>query len=162
MAGDGALIFEGIQESFNQFKKWLPWAQEMPTVNACEETARNFYTDFISKKAMHFIIFLGNECVGMCSYNLINWNLGSADIGYWCRVSQQGKGLITEAVHALVEYACNQLNFSRLTITCHIDNIASQRVASKAGFLLEKEGFGLISGVEGKSTLARRYIYLKC
>jgi ribosomal-protein-serine acetyltransferase len=160
MPGDGSLIFEGIEESFEQFKRWLPWAQKMPTVDMCEETSCNFYNDFLAKKAIHFVIISGEQCIGMCSYNLINWDDCSADIGYWCRVSEQKKGYMTEALQALIEYGFKELGFLRLTITCHTDNQASQRVASKAGFSLEKKGFGLIAGVDGNPTCAKRYVYI--
>lgn len=158
MPGDGALIFEGICESFEQFKKWLPWAQQIPTTNLCEETAREFYADFILRKAMHFVVMQDDQCVGMCSYDLIDWDVPSANIGYWCRISAQGEGIMTEAVHALVRYGFDTIKFLRLTIICHIDNIASRRVAEKSGFVLEAENFGLIASVmDDELVMGRRY-----
>lgn len=55
-------------------------------------------------------------------------------VGYWLRREARGKGVTTEAVCAVVEWARGAQGIERLVLTAHPDNIASQRVAEKAGF----------------------------
>jgi len=45
------------------------------------------------------------------------------------------QGYATEAVGAVVEFAFNKLMFSELSALIHPNNIASQRVVEKSGFL---------------------------
>jgi ribosomal-protein-alanine N-acetyltransferase len=52
------------------------------------------------------------------------------------------QGYATEAVSAAVEFAFNKLMFSELSALVHPDNIASQRVIEKAGFLRDGLLFG--------------------
>ncbi len=56
-------------------------------------------------------------------------------IGYWIRESSRGQGLMTEAVNAVVRWAATEHGLDDLHLTTHPDNLASQRVAEKAGFV---------------------------
>jgi len=60
-------------------------------------------------------------------------------IGYTIDPSAQGRGYATEAVRALVAYAFDALRAEIVRIYANEDNVASIRVAEKAGFrLLER------------------------
>lgn len=56
-------------------------------------------------------------------------------IGFWLGREGRGRGVMTEAVKAVVNWARGQHGIERLYITAHPDNLASQRVAEKAGFV---------------------------
>ena len=55
-------------------------------------------------------------------------------VGYWLKREARGRGVMTEAVRAVVEWACGEHRIERLVLTAHPKNVASQRVAEKAGF----------------------------
>jgi RimJ/RimL family protein N-acetyltransferase len=55
-------------------------------------------------------------------------------VGYWLKRGARGRGVMTEAVRAVVEWAQREHGIQRLVLTTHPRNIASQRVAEKAGF----------------------------
>ena len=54
-------------------------------------------------------------------------------VGYWLSREARGRGLMTEAVRTVVDWAQGQ-GVRRLSLMTHPDNMASQRVAEKAGF----------------------------
>jgi RimJ/RimL family protein N-acetyltransferase len=56
-------------------------------------------------------------------------------MGYWLAPSARGRGLMAEAVRAVVGLAREEHGIRRLFLTTHPDNIASQRVAERAGFV---------------------------
>jgi RimJ/RimL family protein N-acetyltransferase len=56
-------------------------------------------------------------------------------IGYWLRAEARGAGLMTEALAAVVAWAREQHGVEGLVLTTHPDNVASQRVAERAGFV---------------------------
>ena len=61
----------------------------------------------------------------------------SAEIGYWLGRAHWGKGIVTEAVVAIEEYAFATFDLFRLYALVFASNPASARVLEKAGFQLE-------------------------
>jgi len=59
------------------------------------------------------------------------------DIGYWLFATHRGRGVMTRAVRLITPWAFEALGLARLQITVHLDNVASQRVAEKSGYLRE-------------------------
>jgi RimJ/RimL family protein N-acetyltransferase len=58
-------------------------------------------------------------------------------VGYWLFASARGRGLMTRALLLISPWAFKAMQLRRLQITVHEPNIASQRVAEKAGFKRE-------------------------
>ncbi len=68
----------------------------------------------------------------------IRLNSFKADVGYVLSPQFWGKGLATEALRSLVEWALNQTSIYRIWALCDVDNPASARVLEKAG--MQREG----------------------
>ena len=64
--------------------------------------------------------------------------LQTGHIGYWLAAEARGRGLTTAALRALSRWAIEELGLGRVELVTDPDNIASQRVAEKAGF--QREG----------------------
>lgn len=66
---------------------------------------------------------------------------GSADLGFWMVPDYRGKGLLTEACNAVIEFAFNEtpqgLGIVRLGWNAYAGNFGSARVAQKLGFQFE-------------------------
>nr|WP_296068115.1 GNAT family N-acetyltransferase [uncultured Actinoplanes sp.] len=63
--------------------------------------------------------------------------LGGAQVGYWMDPSARGHGVATAAVRALSEWAFDRLHLSMIEWRAEVGNVASRRVAEKAGFRFE-------------------------
>jgi [ribosomal protein S5]-alanine N-acetyltransferase len=61
----------------------------------------------------------------------------SAEIGYWLGEPFWGRGIATEALHAMTEYAFEHFDICRLEAGVFDWNPASMRVLEKAGYELE-------------------------
>lgn len=72
--------------------------------------------------------------VGSLSFKGLNDN-GMLEIGYGINPKYEGKGLMTEAVSAIVRWASEQPGVLFIEAETEPDNIASQRVLEKAGFI---------------------------
>ena len=81
--------------------------------------------------------------VGDLSFKGLNAD-GMAELGYGLREGRCGKGYMTEAVIALCAWALEQKSVTRLEAETDPDNLASQRVLARAGFVPTGE-----SGEEG-------------
>jgi RimJ/RimL family protein N-acetyltransferase len=58
-------------------------------------------------------------------------------IGYWMAPAARGRGIATRALVLLSRWAVADGGVERLALTTHPENLASQRVAEKAGFVRE-------------------------
>jgi len=75
-----------------------------------------------------------DRAVGMLEARLQG---STIDIGYVLEPALWGRGLMTEAVHALASAALAQPRFFRVQATCDVANTASARTLEKAGFARE-------------------------
>jgi RimJ/RimL family protein N-acetyltransferase len=62
---------------------------------------------------------------------------GIAEVGYDIAAEARGRGLATAALRVVSRWALETLPIARLQLTTHEDNLASQRVAEKAGYTRE-------------------------
>jgi ribosomal-protein-alanine N-acetyltransferase len=60
---------------------------------------------------------------------------GVGDVSYWVAAGARGRGAGTRALTLLARAALSQLGLAELRLWTHADNVASQRVAERAGFL---------------------------
>jgi RimJ/RimL family protein N-acetyltransferase len=60
-----------------------------------------------------------------------------AEVGYWLRREARGRGAATTAVGLVSAWAFAELGIARLNLTTAQENVASQRVAERAGFTRE-------------------------
>ena len=78
--------------------------------------------------------------IGRCG--LLPWTIDGweeVEVAYAIARDYWGQGLGTEAAQAIVQYAFEQLNCSRLVCMIEPENQASARVARKIGMTFEKE-----------------------
>ena len=64
--------------------------------------------------------------------------LQTGHVGYWVAAEARGRGVATDALRALSRWAFGSLGLGRVELVTDPENIASQRVAEKAGF--QREG----------------------
>lgn len=84
-----------------------------------------------------FFLKGGGTLIGGSGLHDADWDLRHFEVGYWGRSSFSGKGLITEGVLALADHALESLAASRVFLTTDTLNVASWKLAERAGFELE-------------------------
>ena len=137
--GDGVMVNAAIKESIAELQPWMPWAQQIPTVEQSEENVRLARIKFLERVDMRLHVFHKEtgEFIGASGLHRIDWMVKKFEIGYWIRTSQSGNGLMTEAVEGVMDFAIKQLTANRLEIRCDANNIRSMRIAERLGFRLE-------------------------
>lgn len=141
--GDGKVVNAAVLESFDELKRWMPWAQQKPTIEASEEFVREAAANWILKRSaepwLPLFIFdkdSGNF-IGCISFLRINWEVPCLELGYWLRNICVGQGFVTEAASALTQYAIKQMGVRRIEIRCDVANIRSKGIPEKLGYHLE-------------------------
>jgi len=59
-----------------------------------------------------------------------------ADVSFMVAAELRGRGLAPRALQAMLAWGARELGLRRASLTCHVDNTASRRVAEKCGFIL--------------------------
>jgi RimJ/RimL family protein N-acetyltransferase len=86
----------------------------------------------------NFAIVVGGEAVGGIGVELRDDVFKrSAEIGYWLGEPLWGRGIATEALRAVTDYAFATFDIGRLEAGVFEGNAASARVLEKAGYILE-------------------------
>lgn len=136
---DGAAMNRAIHESIEELRPWMPWAQQLPTVDESEENVRFARLKFMERSDLRLHIFSKEtgEFIGGSGLHRIDWESRKFEIGYWIRTSQSGKGLMTEAVAGITKFAIDSLLANRVEIRCDSTNIRSARIAERLGYTLE-------------------------
>ena len=78
-----------------------------------------------------------DRCIGMVNYHHREARNERLEIGYILAPAEQGHGLMSEAVAALVGYCLGELAAHRIEALIHPDNAASIRLVERLGFRCE-------------------------
>lgn len=137
--GDGSAFNAAIHESLERLSPWLTWVTPPPTLEQSEASCRRAYARFLLNEDLMAFFFdkKSGSLVGGSGLHNANWDLRCFEIGYWGHPNFTGHGLITEGVSALSDHALDFLNASRVFLTTDEMNIASWKLAERAGFELE-------------------------
>lgn len=136
---DASVICEGVRETMEEMLKWAPWCHPDYSMSDCTSwlsTRPQMWSEGIE---YDFVIFdtKDNTFLGGCVIDQINRKHNFANLGYWVRSSQAGKGIATAAVRLISRFGFETLGFTRLEIVVAVQNKASQRVAEKVGAVRE-------------------------
>lgn len=131
-------VYLAINESLTEMKQWMPWCHSGYSVH----DAINWIMeqDIRSERSLaHEFAIVGPEkqYLGGCGVNQINKEYRMANLGYWVRTSAAGQGIATRAVQLVSQWALTSTDLMRLELVIATTNIASQKVAEKAGASLE-------------------------
>jgi RimJ/RimL family protein N-acetyltransferase len=141
LPGDGPEVYAAVRESLAELVPWMPWPKEHRTVEDSEASVRRARARFLERSDLMLVLFQkGTQTlVGSSGLHRIDWAVPKFEIGYWCRTRFTGRGYITEAVRGISAFAFDVLGARRVEIRCDGRNLASARVAERAGFTLEGE-----------------------
>jgi len=132
-------------------------ADHAPAILAFEIANRAYFAASVSDRGDEFFdqfterhnAMLAEQEVGTCAYhvlvaddgsvlgrfNLYNLNDGTAELGYRLAEHVAGRGVATATVRELCRLAATQYGLRVLKAATTADNVASQKVLTKSGFV---------------------------
>ena len=118
-----------------EIARWLAFVPQPYT----EEDARFYIRDCLEagKDRAPFAITDSESGAVIGSIDMYVNRMRTGHIGYWLAAEARGRGLTSEALLALSRWGFDELGLGRAELVTDPDNIASQRVAEKAGFTRE-------------------------
>jgi precorrin-6B C5,15-methyltransferase / cobalt-precorrin-6B C5,C15-methyltransferase len=118
--------------------QWLPLPRPYTRASA-EWFVRTFApSQRDSGAGIVFAIEDAGRLVGAIDLKDVSWAEKVAAVGYWVAPWARARGIATQATRALCRWAIREQGFERVELRAATGNVASQRVAQKAG--LTREG----------------------
>lgn len=118
-------------------KEWMPWvdATQRPedTIDYIE-TARK---QWVNQEGVTTCILYRGKICGMIDLHGISRLNRKAAVGYWLSADYQGKGIMTRACRAIVDYGFHTLGLHRIELSAGVHNKKSRAVAERLGFKQE-------------------------
>lgn len=120
-------------------QRWLPLPKPYTDADAlawCTEMAPSFRA---SGEGIEWAAVrrADDRLIGSFGLKRTDWRGLTSEIGYWVAPWARGHGLAVEAVQAVGRWLLLEQGFERLVLRAAPGNVASQRVAEKAGFTRE-------------------------
>lgn len=134
---DAQALFELTEQSRVHLREWLPWLDSTTSVEDTKNFIRFSLKGFADHASMNTLILYHGEIAGTAGYNLIDWPNRIAFIGYWLGQDYQGKGIMTEVVKGLTDYALSDLKLNRVEIKAAADNQKSRSIPERLGYVEE-------------------------
>ena len=156
-------MVDAIMSDMNVME-WLPYSDAVTTPEGQKKVALAYINDFIKPWDSHgFGVWavcikdtkLGEfgQFIGYCGFLLEQIEGAGPEIAYAIKKSMWGKGLVTEALNACLNWIFKEPEINRVYAVTDKENIASNRIMQKVGMTCEKDvdlynsvanGYGLL------------------
>lgn len=129
--------FTLIDRDRKYLRAWLPWVDSTTEVKDIENFISSTLKDFADNNGFTAGIWYQGKMVGIISLMGVSWIHRNTSIGYWLGSEYTGKGIMTKACRAIVDYAFNELELHRVEIQCAEKNVKSRAIPERLGFTEE-------------------------
>ena len=131
-------IYEAVIESKAELSQWMAWCHDTYTRQDAVNRAASRPIAWEQNQEWSFVVVDGDgRLLGTCGIHRLDLLNGVGELGYWVRTSATGKGVATAATRQLCKWAFQERKLHRIEIVVSENNLASQRVAEKAGAVRE-------------------------
>jgi ribosomal-protein-serine acetyltransferase len=122
-----------IEANRQRLAQWLRWAATQTfgdTVGFIQETEAQ------AKRNDGFQsgIVIDERLAGVIGFIKVDWENRSTGLGYWLGAEHEGRGVMTEAVRAMVDHALQAWELNRVEIRVAAENRRSRAIPERLGF----------------------------
>jgi len=138
-ATDTRDLWNAVEGSRPQLEPWLPWVPFNVDLDSSGRYAEASASDWDAARATRFAIRdrANRRLLGVIGLESFAHLHESVELGYWLRVDSWGKGLMTEAGQAVLDWAFGSVNAHRVRVAAATDNHPSLSVIGRLGFRFE-------------------------
>lgn len=133
--GDAQAMFDtwANDERVTRFLTWCPHG----SVEVTKQLLEMWCATYESLSTYNWVMEFEGKIIGNISVVKIDKKSEYADLGYCMGYDYWNKGLMTEAVKAVIDYLFEEVGVHRIGICHAVKNPASGKVAQKCGLTLE-------------------------
>ncbi|MDP5275308.1 GNAT family N-acetyltransferase [Chengkuizengella axinellae] len=130
-------LYDLVSRNEEHLAEWLPWVKgnKIENTKGFIEAALQ---KFVNNDGIDCGIFYHDRIVGVIALHRLDWLNKKTSVGYWLDGSLQGKGIMTKACEAMINYSFHDLQLNRIEIRAGVNNLKSRAIPERLGF--EKEG----------------------
>ena len=130
-------LFALVDRNRAYLRQWMPWVAPSYSI----EDARGFLKRSVERFARDGFFQAGiryqTKLAGVIGFHELDGVNNRISIGYWLSEDMQGKGLMTRACRAMVDYAIRERGLHRVEIRCAPGNERSRAIPRRLGFVEE-------------------------
>lgn len=149
-SGDAMVIWQAISTHREYLKKWLPFVERIKQVEDEEAFLTTVLAVPYEERNIVFVIENEKKFCGLVGFVNTDVTNHRTEIGYWLLPEFQGRGIMTQCVSHLCQWAIRERGINRIQIRCATGNKSSNAIPQRLNFKLEgteREGELLASGV---------------
>lgn len=130
-------MFELVDDSRENLRRWLPWVDSMKFAAQYEPVFAAWRKQFADENGFQAGIVYNGRLAGCAGFHAVDYANKQTSIGYWLAEPFQGKGIMTAVVKALVDCAFDEYELERVEIRCGTANEKSRAIPERLGFVQE-------------------------
>ena len=134
---EAPLVRQLVDENRVYLRKWLPWVDSDHDLSDTEKFIDANLMAWQRKVGLTMGVWYQEKLVGIISFHRIVLMHRFCTIGYWLAESSQGKGIMTRACKAMIDYAFEKLDLYKVEIRVATENIKSRKIPESLGFKQE-------------------------
>lgn len=136
-SADDVPVLPGLIDGDEEIVRWLDMMPSPYTEQDAREWIERAAAGWRSGAFAPFAIVADGAVAGGLGFNTIDRESGAGEIGYWLTRAARGRGLTTRALLLAARWGFDGLGLERIQLRAEVRNLASCRVAEKAGFTRE-------------------------
>lgn len=130
-------LFDLVDRNRMHLRQWLPWVDSMDSPLQYHSIIPMWLKQFADNQGFNLGVRYKGYLVGAIGLHQIDWRNQQTTIGYYLGEGYQGKGIMTRAVQAILNYVFFDINLNRVEIRCGEGNLKSRAIPERLGFTQE-------------------------
>jgi len=134
---DAEELYAVADRNRDYLREWLPWVDRTHSAADMRDFIAARLEQFEAHQGPTAAIRVDGRIAGALGCHPIDWLNRNCHIGYWLDADEQGKGIMSRAVAALLDYLFDEVGLHRVTIQCGTGNHRSCAIPERLGFAHE-------------------------
>ena len=137
--GDAKEFYNLTIHSKEHLRKWLGWLDQIESLEDITQYIRTRLKIMAEDGGYlkSFAIIYKGKIAGTIGFNAFNKGNKSGVVGYWIGENFQGKGIMSRALKAVIDYGFKELGLNRIEVCVATENEKSRALPERFGFTEE-------------------------
>ncbi|WP_129021905.1 GNAT family N-acetyltransferase [Edaphocola flava] len=135
--GHTAALWHCISEHKLYLQQWIDWVGHCRSEADVAAYIQQTQDEAYRQEGLTMVVRSGSATVGIVSLQHWNRDLNIAELGFWIVASEQGKGLMQQAIRQLLPFGFKDMRLQKVEVACAATNTRALRLLQYMGFSVE-------------------------
>lgn len=126
-----------VDAAQDHLAEWLPWGRSAAQVDEAKRLLQRYADAQARGEGRILGIWVGGKLMGGTLFRVWEQATGMCELGVWLAPEAVGRGLITRASRAMIDWAFRERGMHRVEWRCATGNTRSSAVAKRLGMTRE-------------------------